>query len=109
MSSSAPSTSAAPPPNGGASSSSAAAAAAPERPASPEIPEDILNASIDEIHTRTRLLDNDVKVMKSEHMRLIHEQTAMKQKVAENADKIRQNKILPYLVGNVVEVSGTSL
>ena len=29
----------------------------------------------------------------------------MKEKIAENAGKIKQNKVLPYLVGNVVEVS----
>lgn len=28
----------------------------------------------------------------------------MKEKIAENAQKIKQNKVLPYLVGNVVEV-----
>lgn len=77
----------------------------PPRPASPEIPAEVLSSSIDDITTRTRLLDNDLKVMKSETMRLMHEQTAMKEKIKDNADKIRQNKILPFLVGNVVEVS----
>lgn len=28
----------------------------------------------------------------------------MKEKVRENAEKIKQNKVLPYLVANVVEV-----
>lgn len=76
----------------------------PPRPASPEIPAEVLNSTVDEITTRTRLLDNDLKVMKSENMRLMHEQTAMREKIKDNTDKIRQNKILPYLVGNVVEV-----
>jgi hypothetical protein len=30
----------------------------------------------------------------------------MKEKIRENGDKIKQNKVLPYLVSNVVEVSG---
>lgn len=28
----------------------------------------------------------------------------MKEKIRDNGDKIKQNKVLPYLVGNVVEV-----
>ena len=33
-----------------------------------------------------------------------HEQNVMKEKIRENGEKIKQNKVLPYLVGNVVEV-----
>jgi hypothetical protein len=28
----------------------------------------------------------------------------MKEKIRDNGEKVKQNKILPYLVGNVVEV-----
>ena len=38
-------------------------------------------------------------------MRLQHEQSVMKEKIRDNGEKIKQNKVLPYLVGNVVEVS----
>ena len=31
-------------------------------------------------------------------------QNVMKEKIRENGEKIKQNKVLPYLVGNVVEV-----
>lgn len=44
-------------------------------------------------------------MMRQENLRLLHEQNQMKEKIAENAQKIKQNKVLPYLVGNVVEVS----
>lgn len=44
-------------------------------------------------------------MMRQENLRLLHELTQMKEKVADNAQKIKQNKVLPYLVGNVVEVS----
>lgn len=81
------------------------AAAEPKAPEEEPLPADILNASADEIATRTRLLENDIKVMKSEQMRLSHEQSSMREKIKDNADKIKQNKVLPYLVGNVVEVS----
>lgn len=45
-----------------------------------------------------------LQVMKSETLRLQHEQSVMKEKIRDNGEKIKQNKVLPYLVGNVVEV-----
>jgi len=45
------------------------------------------------------------QVMRSETLRLQHEQNVMKEKIRDNGEKIKQNKVLPYLVGNVVEVS----
>ena len=100
-----------------AASSSAAAKAADEKkedkmdteeekvnPQEPELPEEILKATTEEIQTRTRLLENDIKIMRSEQMRLMHEQNMMKEKIKDNSEKIKQNKVLPYLVGNVVEI-----
>lgn len=43
--------------------------------------------------------------MKSEIVRIQHEQAAMKERIKDNKEKIKMNKQLPYLVGNVVEVS----
>lgn len=42
--------------------------------------------------------------MRSEQLRLNHEQNVMKEKIRDNGEKIKQNKVLPYLVANVVEV-----
>lgn len=69
-----------------------------------DIGQDILRLAPEEITNRTRLLENDVKVMKSEIVRLQHEQAAMKERIKDNKEKIKMNKQLPYLVGNVVEV-----
>lgn len=44
--------------------------------------------------------------MKSEVLRVTHELQAMKDKIKENSEKIKVNKTLPYLVSNVIEVSG---
>jgi len=68
------------------------------------IGDDILAATADEITARTRLIDNECKVLKNEAARLQHENIAMKEKIKENTDKIKLNRQLPYLVGNVVEV-----
>lgn len=43
-------------------------------------------------------------MMKQEQLRLMHEQNTMMEQVADNTQKIKQNKVLPYLVGNVVEI-----
>merc|ERR1719450_1159144 len=51
-----------------------------------------------------RLLDNEIRIMKSEILRVTHEQQAMKDKIKENTEKIKVNKTLPYLVSNVVEI-----
>ncbi|KAK9685807.1 26S proteasome regulatory subunit 6A, partial [Basidiobolus ranarum] len=69
-----------------------------------ELGGEILKASGEEIRNRTRLLDNDIKVMRSEQMRLQHEQASMTERIRENKEKIKMNKQLPYLVGNVVEI-----
>ncbi|KAG9033420.1 26S proteasome regulatory subunit 6A, partial [Tulasnella sp. UAMH 9824] len=45
-----------------------------------DIPEEVKAAGTDEIVTRMRLIDNDIKVMRSETLRLQHEQAAMKEK-----------------------------
>ena len=76
----------------------------PEEETWADIPEEILQLSTDDIIQRTRLIDNDMKVIRSETTRLQHEQSVMKEKIRENGEKVKQNKVLPYLVGNVVEV-----
>lgn len=66
--------------------------------------EEVLKMSNEEINSRTKLLDNEIKIMKSETMRISHELQAMKDKIKENAEKIKVNKTLPYLVSNVIEL-----
>ncbi|PAA70600.1 hypothetical protein BOX15_Mlig020714g3, partial [Macrostomum lignano] len=60
--------------------------------------------SNDEIVRRTRLLDNEIRIMRSELTRVSHETSAQKEKIKENAEKIKVNKQLPYLVSNVIEL-----
>jgi len=65
---------------------------------------EILHSSTRDIQMRRRLLENDMRIMKSEFQRLTHEQAAMKEKIKDNLEKIENNRQLPYLVGNVVEL-----
>lgn len=112
--------------NAAQSTDQAAMDTTPDKPAEEtweDIPEDIISLPTDDILTRIRLIDNDIKVcavllvlqppfltctykvMRSETLRLQHEQGVMKEKIRDNGEKIKQNKVLPYLVANVVEVS----
>ncbi|KAL7665030.1 AAA+ ATPase domain-containing protein [[Candida] zeylanoides] len=68
------------------------------------IDSEILASATADIVNRTRLLDNDIKVMRSESQRLTHEKTTMLERIKDNQEKINNNKQLPYLVGNVVEL-----
>jgi len=54
---------------------------------------------------QARMIDNEIKMMRQESLRLAHEREQMVEKIADNTTKIKQNKVLPYLVSNVVEVS----
>ncbi|OQO10580.1 26S protease regulatory subunit 6A [Cryoendolithus antarcticus] len=65
---------------------------------------EILNSNTRDINSRRRLLENDTRIMKSEFQRLTHEKTAMGEKIKDNVEKIDNNRQLPYLVGNVVEI-----
>lgn len=69
-----------------------------------DLNEDILKLPTEDIVSRTRLLDNEVKILKSEIMRISHEHQSQKEKIKENKEKIKLNKTLPYLVSNVIEI-----
>lgn len=113
----------------GTSTSAAGTSAGPSdaamEPVEDELPEDIRNASADDLLTRARMLDNeirvsavftslyrcadvlitqDVQMMRNEKIRLMHEENNMKEKIKDNTQKIKDNKQLPYLVAKVVEI-----
>ena len=53
---------------------------------------EILHSSTRDIIMRRRLLENDMRIMKSEFQRLTHEQAAMKEKIKDNLEKIDNNR-----------------
>jgi 26S proteasome regulatory subunit T5 len=57
--------------------------------------EEILHSSTRDIQMRKRLLENDLRIMKSEFQRLSHEQSAMKDKIKDNLEKIENNRYVP--------------
>lgn len=69
-----------------------------------QLDEEISKLATDDIQTRTRLLENEIRIMRSEHTRVMHELTTQREKIKENTEKIKVNKTLPYLVSNVIEI-----
>jgi 26S proteasome regulatory subunit T5 len=54
--------------------------------------DEILRSSTRDIIKRRRMLENELRIMKSEFQRLTHEQTTMKEKVKDNLEKIENNR-----------------
>lgn len=81
-----------------------ATAAAEKMEVDEELDTEILQMSSDMIRERTMLLDNELRIMRSEIQRINHGLQTLKEKVKENNDRIKMNKQLPYLVSNVVEL-----
>eukprot|EP00542_Grammatophora_oceanica_P016770 CAMPEP_0194035236 /NCGR_PEP_ID=MMETSP0009_2-20130614/7678_1 /TAXON_ID=210454 /ORGANISM="Grammatophora oceanica, Strain CCMP 410" /LENGTH=468 /DNA_ID=CAMNT_0038676509 /DNA_START=30 /DNA_END=1436 /DNA_ORIENTATION=- len=78
-------------------------AAAP--PAEPDLEdEDTRHMSVGELRQRVHLVNNEVRIMKSEVQRITHESRGKREKIRDNQEKVKLNKQLPYLVANVVEV-----
>lgn len=69
-----------------------------------ELDDETRNMTTNDLRQRIRLLDNDIRVMKSDVQRIAHESRTQKERIRENVEKVKMNKQLPYLVGNVVEV-----
>ncbi|RSH83526.1 26S proteasome regulatory subunit 6A [Apiotrichum porosum] len=69
-----------------------------------DIPEHVVSGDVQEIRMQTRMIDNEVKMMRQENLRLAHERNQMLEKIQDNTTKIKQNKVLPYLVSKVVEI-----
>jgi 26S proteasome regulatory subunit T5 len=54
--------------------------------------DEILSLSTRDIVARRRLLENDLRIMKSEYQRLGHEKATMNEKIKDNVEKIENNR-----------------
>jgi ATP-dependent 26S proteasome regulatory subunit len=66
--------------------------------------DDTRHMSISELRQRIHLINNDIRVMKSDVQRITHESRGQRDRIRENQEKVKLNKQLPYLVANVVEI-----
>ena len=58
----------------------------------------------EEIHSRIKMLENNMRIMRSEYDEVKHGCAELSVKIDENNEKIKNNKQLPYLVSNIVEI-----
>jgi len=65
---------------------------------------ELANMTAEEIGRRTRLIENEARVLKDEVKRLTLDANHHKERIKDNQEKIKLNKQLPYLIGNVVEI-----
>ena len=68
------------------------------------IDDETASMSIVELRQRTQLIDNEIRIFRSDNQRINHESRGQRERIRENIKKVKLNKQLPYLVGNVVEV-----
>ncbi|KAJ8538855.1 hypothetical protein K7X08_033984 [Anisodus acutangulus] len=66
--------------------------------------DDLYAMSTEDIIRAARLLDNETRILKEELQRTNLDLDSFKEKIKENQEKIKLNKQLPYLVGNIVEI-----
>ncbi|KMZ64175.1 hypothetical protein ZOSMA_37G00550 [Zostera marina] len=64
----------------------------------------LASMTTDDIVRASRLLDNENRILKEELQRTNLDLESFKEKTKENQEKIKLNKQLPYLVGNIVEI-----
>ncbi|KAK1266666.1 hypothetical protein QJS04_geneDACA000250 [Acorus gramineus] len=81
-----------------------ASTAMAEDPSSSTEDDQLSSMSHDDIVRAIRLLDNETRVLKDELRRTTLERDSIEEKKRENLEKIKLNKQLPYLVGNIVEI-----
>jgi len=60
--------------------------------------DEILNLGTRDVVARKRLLENDMRIMRSEFQRLTHEKSAMSDKIKDNLEKIENNRCVHTLV-----------
>ena len=60
--------------------------------------------SNEDLRQRIRALDNEIRIMRSDLQIIKHNTADQEASIKENKEKIKLNKQLPYLVGNVVEI-----
>eukprot|EP01059_Diplonema_ambulator_P031810 TRINITY_DN5966_c4_g1_i1.p1 TRINITY_DN5966_c4_g1~~TRINITY_DN5966_c4_g1_i1.p1 ORF type:complete len:437 (+),score=155.81 TRINITY_DN5966_c4_g1_i1:37-1347(+) len=60
--------------------------------------------SVEDIQLRTRMLDNELRVLISERTKLSNDAKKMQDKIKENAERIKLNSQLPHLVATLVEI-----
>lgn len=65
---------------------------------------DVEHLTDEQLMARIRMLDSNMRIMRNERSRVEHEIAQFNVRIKDNEDKIEKNRVLPYLVANIVEV-----
>ena len=69
-----------------------------------EIQKEIAELDEPSIRNRVKICETNMRIMKNEKGQISHEIMQLEQDIAENKKKLNNNKRLPYLVSNIVEM-----
>eukprot|EP00659_Diplonema_papillatum_P012481 gene12481-19315_t len=65
---------------------------------------ELATMSVEDIQIRTRMLDNELRVLASERTKASNDTKKMQDKIKDNTERIKLNSQLPHLVSNLVEI-----
>lgn len=65
---------------------------------------EIFSESVESIISQTRLIENEIRMLKGHISTMSYECDTKRERILENYQKIELNKQLPFLVGNVIEI-----
>lgn len=66
--------------------------------------EEVAELNEHEIRNRINIFENNIRIMKGEESQVSHEKHQLQLMIEDNKKKLENNKQLPYLVANVVEI-----
>lgn len=89
---------------GGESKEAEVSPADAEDPAAEPEDDETRHMTVGELRQRIHLINNDIRIMKSDVQRITHESRGQRDRIRDNQEKVKLNKQLPYLVANVVEI-----
>lgn len=69
-----------------------------------EVADTVRHLSNEELKNRLKMLDSNMRQFKNENNKLKNDMTRVSEELKDNRNKIKQNKQLPWLVSNVVEI-----
>lgn len=69
---------------------------------------EVQELSDEQIQSRIKMLENNIRILKNEDSHVMHEMAQIQANINDNREKMERQKVLPYLVANVVEVVETT-
>lgn len=58
----------------------------------------------EQIQSRIKMLENNIRILRNEDSQVTHEMAQITVSINDHKDKVKNQRVLPYLVANVVEL-----